>query len=242
MKKYLFLLPFLLFPVTARAQPVDWGGMGYFSTGPILSPFGELSADLELDSSAGPGSAPRNTPMLIGGGALTVLAAQLVLGGHGFGMISPGRQGDNGFVHATGGGGGFIIGWLVRNDYRVFAYPFAGFGGWGFAMEIENTSSSDISFGGDTIAPGASHQYSAGFPVVELGIGVQQRFFDFGGFMVGAELGFLASLSSSGLKTRFNDTVPGVSETRLTGGYVRITIGSGGFAVIPPPPPGLEPY
>lgn len=71
---------------------------------------------------------------------------------------------------------------------------------------------------------------ATGAPTVELGLGLQRLLFrHHGGFTLGAELGFLATVGHSDWRDDDNQPVGGLHAARLAGGYLRLTLGGGGF-------------
>ena len=86
--------------------------------------------------------------------------------------------------------------------------------------------------GGDVLMPGQQRSYEAGFLAAEFGIGFQRfLFWRTGGFMLGAEAGFLTTIVRGEWQIAESEVeVPGLEELGFSGGFVRLTLGGGGFS------------
>jgi hypothetical protein len=143
---------------------------------------------------------------------------------------------ERGSADISGGGGGFELGYAVVSDPEWLAFPFVGVGGCGLSLTIDNDTFETIRFANnDDIPAGSSRQYQGGFYYLEAGFGFQRLMMwgqdgeGQGGFAMGAELGFMVSSFNSRWGNDDDIALNGVDSVRLDGGFVRLTLGGGGF-------------
>ena len=145
-------------------------------------------------------------------------------------MFTPRVGGPRGHATVGSGGGGFELGVAAVNRNAWLLIPYLGAGGGGVTLDVTNTSNTTLTIGDDEPLPAEGRRsYSAGFAYVELGLAAHRLLFRGpGGFAVGVDAGALVSVVSSPWN---NDAggVDGISRPRITGGFLRLTLGGGGF-------------
>ena len=220
----------------AAQQTPSIGGFGHFSPGVLGGGVINLNATLTDDALLGRNGATDTTAAWIGGGG-KIYVNGVILGGNGYGFTYPDKGNDQGSVAIGGGGGGFHIGYDLLGSAKAMLYPYAGAGGATVEMQLHNRQKSrEMAFGDSVIEPGQTSSYTSGFFYYELGIGIislllqsDEDGMGVGGMVIGAEVGFLASVASSSWQDEQQRDVIGLESTAFTGGYLRLTIGGGGF-------------
>ena len=235
------LLCTLAFPAIAHAEaPTDdapepkkerrpkHGGLGYAAFGILAGPIGDMQ-DALVDT-LGPGARSPGYGYTVGGGGRMLLFHRLVIGGKGFGLFPPEVGGPNGRARIGGGGGGLELGFAAVSRPKLLFFPYVGVGGFGLGLELENTSQDDIQLGdADPLPPDEQRDYASGFVYLEVGAGLHRLiFWGDGGLAVGFNVGGMFSVAPS----RWADgerELQGLDEPRLSGAYLQLTIGGGGF-------------
>jgi hypothetical protein len=191
--------------------------------------FSAMQATLSQGSTLGGGYDVAPTGFVFGGGG-GMLIDRLWIGGKGFGMIIDTPNSSHGTVKLSGAGGGGEVGYAVVASPHWLVVPFVGFGAFGYSLNLTNTSNGPLSiYQGETIGRGGESQYTAGFFTGEAGIRVSRLLFSgSGGFMVGAEVGYLSALQRAAWESSSGTAAPESAELR--GGYLRLIIGGGGFS------------
>lgn len=222
----------------------DWGGFGFFSPGVFMGAVESVEQALESESVLGPPAGIGVAGWTIGGGGWSLMAERFLLGGHGFGMFYPSASTNRGTAVVTGGGGSFDVGYAILNQDQWLLFPFLGAGGMDFTVEITNESSNPMSLGAaDEIPVAESRSFNFGFWTFEAGVGLQRLFHDgLGGFQLGAELGFIMSVSEGQWYNAIDESAVAVSKAGLMGGFFRITIGGGGFELTEPDDTEFDDY
>ena len=207
-----------------------FGGLGYATVGPFFGDLSSLNAALSNENALGPSYGVPSAALTLGGGGGAVLFGHLWLGGKGVGLLTAPFKNARGEALLTGGGGGFELGYVLARP-RMLIIPFFALGGYAYNLRVENDTSSPMPLQDVfTVAPGQKRDIRAGFATIELGIRVQRLLFSrAGGFIGGFEAGILRSLSAAPWESDGREFVnhPGA---QIEGGYVRITIGGGGFS------------
>lgn len=207
-----------------------WGGWGHFQPGIIVGSFGRVGERLDdgdaLDDQVrfGPVAAT------IGGGGRALLAGRVLIGGKGFGLLPQSQITPRGRALLAGGGGGLDIGLVMFSNHRWIVYPFAGFGGMGWGLTIDNQSDVDVTVSpAITLAPEEQTDLAAGFATLELGIGfARTAFWGDGGLLHDGEIGVLFGITEDRWKDDNNVSVA-LPPAHLAGVYFRLGIGGGGF-------------
>jgi hypothetical protein len=206
------------------------GGLGYASIGLMTGDFSAMQKTLESPNLLGIGYGPAASSLVFGGGG-GGLWNRLWIGGKGFGHSTAMASSDRGSASLSGGGGGFEIGYAAVASEEWLVVPFFGLGRFGYTLTIKNASSAPLNvYSGETVPVGGQREYSAGFFTGEVGIRASRLLLlGDGGFMVGAELGYTASLQRTAWEeTSTNTTAPESAELRAA--YFRLVIGGGGFS------------
>jgi hypothetical protein len=222
-------------PVAPEPPPRDhtrrpwFGGLGYVTIGPFFGDISTLDAALRAPDALGASYGVGSAALQVGGGGGAVLFGHLWLGGKGVGLATAPFKNARGEALLTGGGGGFELGYVLARPHMLII-PFFALGGYAYNLRVENDTSSPMPLQDVlTIAPGQKRDIHAAFATIELGIRVQRLLFArAGGFIGGFEAGLLRSLSAAPWESDGREFVnhPGA---QIEGGYVRITVGGGGF-------------
>ncbi|MCA9658558.1 MAG: hypothetical protein KC486_09450 [Myxococcales bacterium] len=215
----------------ARLRP-NWGGWGHASAGILLGDWGGYRGALSHPSGAT--LAPARAALFFGGGGAALLAGRYVIGGKGFGVVTPTAAAGWGQVSMNGGGGGFDVGVVVVNTRRWIVFPKFGAGGQGYTMTVTNQSAEDVSFGSDgaTIAANSRATFGSGFFTAEAGVGFKRLVYPrtFGGGLInGGDVGVMMSLTDSAWNQGDTPTISGVPPLRMVAAYLRLDVGGGGF-------------
>lgn len=229
------VMDFIAMPAVAEPAAM-WGGFGHATVSGQFGTFGDLAQSLRRDEALGQDFTLNDMGATFGGGGKALIAGTLILGGKGYGWLVPSSPPDELDVSFGGGGGGFDIGIAAFNQDHFLLYPYVGGLGIGMEIEVSNNASRDVVIGGDVLPPGQTRSYTAGFAAAEFGIGFQ-RFLFFGdslhkgGFMVGAEAGFLTTIVAGDWTAADSESeLAGLGSFGFSGGFVRLTLGGGGFS------------
>jgi hypothetical protein len=210
--------------------PAMWGGYGHAFVNGNFGTFGALESNLRRPEAIGRDFTLSDIVLGFGGGGKALLAGTVLIGGKGMGWYVPSSSPDSTHVNISGGGGGFELGIAVWNRDHFLLYPYFGGHGYGVDVEIENSTDTTLNFGDDTVAARQTKIYRSSFWVAEFGIGMQRfLFWRTGGFMIGAEGGFLTTLVRGDWEDEAGKTVAGLETLGFSGGFVRLTLGGGGF-------------
>ncbi len=110
---------------------------------------------------------------------------------------------------------------------RWLVVPYAGVGGFGYNLAIKNTTRDVPVFPGGELPTGSSRNYSSGGMTGELGLRVNRLiFWGNSGMTVGAELGYMASLTRDAWST---GSAAGPDSGAIRGLYFKLNVGGGGF-------------
>lgn len=206
------------------------GGLGYMQLGTHIGPVGDVEGALTPASALGDRATSPGFGYTIGGGGRLLLMRRLVIGGRGFGVLSGRVGGDRGSASVTGGGGGLELGVAAVNRDSWLLIPYVGGGGGGLTLEVSNESGAPLTIADDESIPsGGSRTYDAGFAYMEFGLATHRLlFFGEGGFALGFDVGATISVAPSAWTTSGRD-IGGIDRARLSGGFLRLTLGGGGF-------------
>jgi hypothetical protein len=204
------------------------GGLGYAAVGIVAGPIGDIEDGLV--QTLGPGTRSPEFGYTVGGGGRMLLFHRVVIGGKGFGLFPPEVGGPNGTARVSGGGGGLELGFAAVNRPKVLFFPYFGVGGFGLGLELRNASQQDIQFGDAApLQPGEERDYASGFVYLEVGAGLHRLvFFGDGGLAVGFNVGGMFSVAPSQWADA-GEPIEGLDEPRLSGAYLQLTVGGGGF-------------
>lgn len=223
-------------PALSAEDTPSVGGFGHFSPGILGGGVLNLYQTLEADTLLGPGRPVDTSAAMIGGGG-KIYVAGVLIGGNGFGFVYPDHSTENGSASIGGGGGGFSLGYNILREKYALLYPYVGVGGASVELQIRNRKGrGDVTFGDAVIGPGESKTYVTGFFYYELGLGLQALLLQDdedgsggGGLIVGAEIGFISSVTGGSWQDELEEDVQNLEGVAFTGGYFRLTVGGGGF-------------
>lgn len=239
------LLAFCLPATSASAQSPDelsladepsdggrilFGGFGHGSFTPMMVNYSGTD-EFTTDGALGEDASPVGFGMAFGGGGKAIIGG-FVLGGYGFALPELSGTSEAGAVDFSGGGGGLQLGWAFCGPSQMLVYPYLGFGGAGVKASVVNNSDAAITIGDSTsIDPGRRREFGGGFVYGDVGLGwvMFNPGLD-GGFLVGAETGVFYTLSGGAWEDLDGNAVPGLGDTGIVAGYLRINIGGGGFS------------
>ncbi len=232
----------LLMPAAAHAHEGDHeaddgprrariGGLGFMQLGTHIGPVGDIAGALQEPNALGSRAVSPEFGYTIGGGGRALLLRRLVIGGRGFGVFTPRVGGDRGFANITAGGGGFEFGIAAINRDAWLLIPYVGGGAGGITVEVSNESDGALTVAEDEAIPADGQRtYDAGFGYVEFGLATHRLlFFGSGGFALGLDVGGIISVAPSAWSTG-GSNLDGIDRARLSGGFLRLTIGGGGFS------------
>lgn len=228
----------LFTPVTAlaadgeRSEPrrARIGGLGFMQVGTHIGPIADIAGTLRDPNALGGRATSPEFGYTIGGGGRALLLRRLVIGGRGFGVFTPRVGGDRGFARVTAGGGGFELGVAAVNRDAWLLIPYVGGGGGGVTVEVANESDAPLTVADDEEIPvRGQRSYDAGFGYIEFGLATHRLlFFGSGGFALGLDVGGIISVAPTPWSTGGRD-LDGIDRARVSGGFLRLTIGGGGF-------------
>lgn len=207
------------------------GGIGFMQLGTVIGPVGDVQGALRQPGALGPRATSPGFGYTIGGGGRALILRRLVIGGKGFGVFTSRVGGERGFATVTAGGGGFELGVAAVNRDSWLLIPYVGGGAGGMTLEVSNESQGSVVIADDDeIPPAGRRTYDAGFGYLELGLAAHRLlFFGSGGFALGVEAGGMVSVAPSAWNTG-GSNLDGVDRARLSGGFLRISMGGGGFS------------
>lgn len=207
------------------------GGLGFMQLGTHIGPVGDIAGALRDPNALGDRATSPEFGYTIGGGGRALLLRRLVIGGRGFGVFTPRVGGDRGFATVSAGGGGFELGVAAVNRNAWLLIPYVGGGAGGVTVEVSNDSESSLTIADDEeIPPSGQRTYDAGFGYIEFGLATHRLlFFGDGGFALGLDVGGVVSVAPTAWSTGARE-LDGIDRARLSGGFLRLTIGGGGFS------------
>ncbi|MCR9163974.1 MAG: hypothetical protein ACE37F_02270 [Nannocystaceae bacterium] len=206
------------------------GGLGYMQLGTHIGPVGDIGGALRAPNALGDRATSPEFGYTFGGGGRALLLRRLVIGGRGFGLFTPRVGGQRGFATVTAGGGGFELGVAAVNRKAWLLIPYVGGGAGGMTVEVANESDAPLAVADDEPIPVEGRRsYDAGFGYIEFGVATHRLlFFGDGGLALGLDVGGMISVAATPWNTGGRD-LEGIDRPRLRGGFLRLTIGGGGF-------------
>lgn len=206
------------------------GGMGYFMIG-----IGSLDIDgVNTRLEAAGMSTFSNNFLSLGGGGHSI-NGNLILGGEGHGM-GVGEISEGDYTSSLSVGYGFFdIGYAVYSTDAFYVYPLIGIGGGGMSVRIVERGTSP-SFNDVLENPKRGVEISTGGFLLNLSLGTDYVFAmekgknGRGGFSIGLRIGYVFT-PIKGDWSMDETKLSGSPETAITGPYVRLLLGGGGFGV-----------
>lgn len=215
----------------AHAQ-IESGGFGHFQTGPTTGNFNKMENYLSGISNLSPSTISRGG--MLAGGAGYGIVRNVLIGGQGLAANYVVSGSDNANISISYGTGMFSMGYIVYATNKFFCYPYLGIGAGGYSISIENTGTDEIPFAKDKkVATGETKTFSLGHSSYDLGFSIKGLPFskkdkDFGGFMLGVELGAVMGVPTGNWTDDKGKSFNGPPVFGQFNPYLRITIGGGG--------------
>ncbi len=202
------------------------GGLGYVQLGTHIGPIGEIAETLRAPNALGDRSTSPEFGYTIGGGGRALILRRMVVGGRGFGVFTPRVGSDRGFATMSAGGGGLELGVAAVNRDHWLLIPYVGGGAGGVSVEVANDADTAIVIADDEEIPvDGQRRYDAGFGYIEFGLATHRLlFFGSGGLALGLDFGGIFSVAPTPWSTGGRD-LDGIDRARLSGGFLRLTIG-----------------
>lgn len=226
MKSVLFSLAFLTLTITTKAQYTRGGG-GAFS-------FGMQTLSTAEFKSFDPNAPALNDAAFSFGGYGYWQFNNWLFGFKGAGVY--GTKQISGDYEYSNSGGYFMLdfGYKVVNKQKFFVYPFVGVG-WGGAGYTINSKFSINLDDPDNEKPAiyagnynwSNVVFDAGIRIEQL-LGLKTEGDETGGGLIGIEVGYMFSPTSTDWRTNTNATIIGAPEFNMNGVYARIVLGGFG--------------
>ena len=128
---------------------------------------------------------------------------------------------------------GAQLGYAIINRSGWLLYPYAGFTTGTSTLEVQNTFIDPINFGSRSIGRSRTGAFDAGLSTIELGVSTRHTLAVGGrrgrAVLVGADLGASIGVGGANWADGGGAAAEGVEAHRLTGGYLRITLGGALF-------------
>jgi len=206
------------------------GGMGYFMMGIGSLDIGDLNTRLETA-----GFSTFSEKFVSFGGGGHSINGNLIMGGEGHGM-SVGEVSEGDYTTSLGAGYGFFdIGYAIYSTDALYVYPMLGIGGGGMSIRIVEKGTSP-SFNDVLENPKRGVEVSTGGFLLNLSLGTDYVFAmekdetGRGGLAIGLRVGYIFT-PRKGDWAMDETKLSGSPETVITGPYVRIVLGGGGFGI-----------
>ena len=214
----------------ATASSNQTGGMGYFMLGGGKLDIDALNTQLE---STGHSTLSDNFISFGGGGHS--LKGRLIIGGEGHGLSAQDTESGD-YTIAIGAGYGFFnIGYSLYSTGTLNLYPILGIGGGGLSVRIMEKGTSP-SFNQVLNNPKRGVDLSTGGWLLNLALGTDYIFAmekdkrGQGGFALGLRIGYVFAPIKGDWAMDGMD-ISGGPDLGITGPYIRLMIGGGGFGV-----------
>lgn len=205
------------------------GGLGYFMLGYTGFNLGEMNT--QFKDSGYPELT--NGSFTFGGGGHFIIN-NLIIGGEGHGL-SGGKSSNAEYDLAMSGGYGFFnLGFILYHNPTVNIYLLLGFGGGGAVIGITDKSKSPENFNALLENPARKSYITNGGFMMNFSVGAD--FFvrasktgnSSGGWIMGIKTGYIYNMNRNDWYFN-NEKITGSPNARISGPYVRLTIGGGGL-------------
>ena len=172
----------------------------------------------------------------LGGGGHAIINDKIVLGGEGHALLGRTKSSTLGVTDygskLSAGYGFFDLGYMLLRAGGLDAYPLLGIGGGGISMNIIQ---SEIGSFDDILAdPDRGAKLSTWDFLINIGLGIDYLYvlgggeMGEGGLVLGLRGGYIFSPFEGDWKFE-GETLPGGPDLGITGPYIRLTIGGGGW-------------
>lgn len=198
------------------------GGAGFIAIGTNVGQFGSLNNRLRAS-----GYPSFDTRLLsLGGGGYRTIGGRFLLGGEGYGVLTPSNTSRGRRVSLGGGYGLATIGYLAVAHSKWQVYPQVGAGLGGFSVRIGNAD--NAAFEDVLDDPNRESELNRGQFLLSLSLQGAYTFrsTNEGGFHVGLQAGYLFA-PADGDWTLDGNSLDGGPEAGFDGPFLRLLIGGG---------------
>ncbi len=231
LKQLIIILLILYLQVFINAgygQAKSSGGFGYFSTGFQRIDFTELDRVLTQYNY------PKlNKNMISFGGAGFAMINGFLMGGEGHGMMGSEISNNNYMLSVNAGYGLFNLGYSIYSKRRLLIFSGLGFGGGALEIRIKEKQISDFDDiihnpkRGSVLNLGGL-MFNLGFNLIYSLIGENDGY---GGLLIGVSVGYTHFIKLGNWEL-FDSEIPGGPVAGISGLYLRLSVGGGGFTQI----------
>ncbi|MBD3386457.1 hypothetical protein GF407_16230 [candidate division KSB1 bacterium] len=216
------------FGLTAEEKKTTRGGVGYFMLGYEATDLSDFNDALEAA-----GYSTFAEKMFSMGGAGYAIKDRLIIGGEGYALIQKDKRTGTLETSLSGGVGFFNIGYILHKQKNFWIYPLLGLGGGGMNFSILEKSQipsfeevlENPERGVDMYAGGLLLQVAIGGDVL---LNFEQKKDKKGGLVLALRIGYTFTPMSD--NWYMNDMeITGGPDLHLTGPFVRLGFGGGGF-------------
>jgi hypothetical protein len=205
------------------------GGMGYSMFGRGTIDLSDLNSKLESKGY----SAMSDKFFSAGGGGHRIFASGLIIGGEGHAVLGDEATSGNNKHSVNIGYGFFNLGYIVYSVQELRFYPLLGLGFGGMTFTIKEDVAS-LSLDDVLDNPGRKAEISTGGFLLNLAVGMDYllKFGEDEKGKAGMVLGLRAGYTFSPFKgdwTMDELKISGAPKLGITGPYIRLMIGGGGF-------------
>jgi hypothetical protein len=211
------------------AEMKEEGGMGYSIFGNSMIDVENLNAKLESNGY----TKLSESYFCVGGGGHSIINKRWIIGGEAYSLLGDDVTGAN-FKASTIIFQGFAsVGYIVFAKKGFSVYPLIGLGGGSMTLTFSEKEAT-YSFDDVLIDPRRGTTLTAGGFLINLALGVDyylkmgENKEGHGGFLFGVRAGYTLAPSKAGWGM-FDNELTGAPEISMTGPFVRIIFGGGGF-------------
>ena len=224
----------LLFAAVSRAQESapevkETGAMGYSIFGNSMIDIDNLNARLESNGY----TKLSESYFCVGGGGHSIINKRWIIGGEAYSLLGEDIT-SAGFKGSTYTFQGFAnIGYIILAKKGISVYPLLGLGGGAMTLTLSEKAAA-YSFDDVLTDPRRGTTLTAGGFLINLALGMDyylklgENAEGNGGFLFGVRAGYILAPSKSGW-AMFDNELSGAPEISMTGPFVRIIFGGGGF-------------
>ncbi|MCX8112378.1 MAG: hypothetical protein N3E49_04165 [Bacteroidia bacterium] len=223
------LLGFCISALWAQDEPVNFGILLRGHSGVGYGSFGKLSEDLKASNALGKDFRLIPWATTAGANLDLILAKRLLLAGTLQLQHYDASETERGLARPYALHYGGQVGFALLNKNLWLLYPYAGYQVGTYELRYTNYFTEPIYFGrNQELRPLDKRTYSANLGLAEIGLGLRRwRRGDGLTLLWGADLGGVFALSEAKWKASEGPEPEGVAPARLTGGYLRFSLGLG---------------